>query len=252
MVASIDDILSQVRSKGVLKPCDFLVNVILPPGVASVGSASALTALSAVFPSIAPIAQQAATPLSPASIPLVGSLVNYFVSAGIQAADGSNLTLACESTDIPGKHFAAVDTRTYGPTFKTPHYAGFDDVSMVFRLSGDMIERKLFESWMNLIQDPTTNDFNFYKEYASTVEIIQLDKTGNEVYGVRLIDAYPISILPIPVDWNTVDTYQKQSIGFAYRKWEPFFLNAPITSVLGVIPNLLQGQVSKFFTNLSN
>ena len=83
-----------------------------------------------------------------------------------------------------------------------------------------------------------TGDFDYYDNYISDIEIYQYPTTqastepGNSVeipaddpdlkpiYGLRITEAYPKSVGAIELGYATRDTYNKQTIEFAYRKWE--------------------------------
>lgn len=199
-MSTINQILAHIRSSGVVRPCNFQVNVFLPQMFFR-GS---------------------------------GALVDYFSELGVTTNDSHQLTFLCEAARLPGKAFATIDNRAYGPQYKTPYlpsYSDTEEVALTFRLTRTMQERKLFDAWLNNIADPFTNDFNFYKEYISTIEIIQLDQEDNPVYGVRLLEAYPLSIQGNELDMGANDSYHKMQVAFTYRKWEPlYFTNQGTTT----------------------
>jgi hypothetical protein len=81
-----------------------------------------------------------------------------------------------------------------------------------------MVEKYFFDSWIDYINP--TNDFNIaYKgDYITDILISQYDITNQLSYQVKLVDAYPIGINQMDLDWSN-DGYHKLSVTFAYTYW---------------------------------
>lgn len=73
--------------------------------------------------------------------------------------------------------------------------------------------------------------------YQTEVNIWQLDKTRNKVYGYRLTNAYPINIGPIEVSDENENQMSQFSVEFAYSDFEPIkpdgFIKQVIDAVIG-------------------
>jgi len=149
-----------------------------------------------------------------------------------------SLTYRCESTNIPGRTFATTEQK-FGsnPSEKHAYHTTYNDVDMTFivtenstinRLTGKiensaLPEKQLFDEWMNIINPTETYDFAYKTDYvAPNIEIRELDSAGNLLYGVKLIDAFPISVNQLDLDWSN-DGYHKLSVTFAYTRWEKSF-----------------------------
>ncbi len=149
------------------------------------------------------------------------------------------LYFSCETSNLPGRGVSTTPNRIYGPVRETVYeklYSG--DLSLTFRLDSEMWLRKLFTAWHDIIHITETGDFDYYDNYISDIEIYQYPthqastEPGNSVevpaddpdlkpiYGLRITEAYPKSIGAIELGYGTRDTYNKQTIEFAYRKWE--------------------------------
>ena len=131
------------------------------------------------------------------------------------------LSQSCESLSLPGRGVSTTPNRIYGPVREMPHerlYSG--DLDMTFRIGKDMLERDVFEKWMDQIVDKNSNDFKYYNEYTTEMNIAQLDHTDKQVYKIKLFDIYPKTINPIDYNASTVDDYVRQSISFHFRKYE--------------------------------
>ena len=55
----------------------------------------------------------------------------------------------------------------------------------------------------------------------------QYTPTGEITYSVKLIDAYPVMVAPLQLDWATKDSFHQLQVTMAYRYWreEPLSLN---------------------------
>ena len=101
------------------------------------------------------------------------------------ADEGRTLCLYCEHTEIPGYQFQMEVNRHYGPVFKIPHLPEYNDITMTF-LCGSrgylgMNERYFFDSWMYMIMDPVTNNFNYMRDYALDIDIYSYNERADSV-----------------------------------------------------------------------
>lgn len=148
------------------------------------------------------------------------NIPDYFKAVGVTGVDmPSRLDFMCIRTELPGKSFGASDIRTYGSTFQMPHIDVYSNITLNFIVGRDMIERHFFDAWLYTIQDPDTADFNYVNEYGTTVDIFQLDEYDNANYGVRLFQAWPITIGELHLDYGEMNSFHVLPITFTYRKW---------------------------------
>lgn len=127
------------------------------------------------------------------------------------------LSYRCETAQLPGRTFATADRKTYGPIEKVPYISTYEDIELTFLVDDLMKEKYFFDAWLNFV-NPITNDFNYKNEYATTLLINQYDSQNNKIYSAELIDAYPISINQLDLDWSSADVH-KLTVTFAYTKW---------------------------------
>ena len=151
-------------------------------------------------------------------IPLPLTLVPYIKSA-------RRLNYRCEVANLPGRTFATTDQKTYGPIEKHPYLTTYNDIDLTFIVDDDMQQRLLFDGWLNYI-NPTYNYNMRYKEnYATTLTINQYNVSNEKTYAVSLMDAYPVSMNQLDLDWNG-DGYHKLTVTFAYTYWRNLSLQA--------------------------
>lgn len=128
------------------------------------------------------------------------------------------LTYRCESAQLPGRTFATMDRKTYGPIEKLPYLTTYNDIDLTFLIDDDMKTKFLFDSWLDLVNPKITNNFNYRNSYATSMTINQYDVANNLKYSVELVDSYPISINQMDLDWSN-DSIHKLHVTFAYTKW---------------------------------
>ncbi len=129
--------------------------------------------------------------------------------------------LKCESISFPGRNMDTTeDTNIYGPVRKIVTGYSFADVSATFQCSTDMREKKYFESWQRLTFNPQTFAMGYYKDYIGSVDIHALDENDNRRYGVKLIEAFPVSIKEQSLSYAENSSYQTITVNLAYRYWQ--------------------------------
>jgi len=130
------------------------------------------------------------------------------------------LSFLCEAAVLPGKTIATNEARIYGHNFKVPYDQIFDDITLTFMCTNYLFdERRFFDAWMHSIVDPQTGDFNYKSEYAVTMDISQLGTDDYNIYGVKLYQAFPISVAAQELSYATNDDYHRVAVTFAYEKW---------------------------------
>lgn len=130
-----------------------------------------------------------------------------------------NLTLRCESTELPGRTFATTERKIgSAPVQKFPYQSIYNDLQMTFIVGGDMNEKKFFDLWMEYINPSSTYNFNYKGNYVSDIGITQYDSQNNVTYRAVLIDAYPMVVNQLDLDWSN-EGYHKLTVVFAYTNW---------------------------------
>ena len=141
------------------------------------------------------------------------------------------LTFRCENANLPGRTISTTDQKIYNIVEKFPNQTTYQDMDMTFIVGGDMAEKQFFDAWLELI-NPTTN-FNFkYKgDYSTSITVNQYDINNNLTYTIELVDAYPIAVNQLDLDWSN-DGYHKLTVVFAYTYWKNNSLNNILQNAL--------------------
>ncbi len=116
-------------------------------------------------------------------------------SLGGLVNDPRDINILCESCSLPGR---IIQTTEYDPydraTRKKPNTVVNEDVTFSFLLTNDYYVKKFFDKWMESIIDPDSHMVSYDSEYKTDVFIQQLDQKNTPIYGVRLLDAFPVSV----------------------------------------------------------
>lgn len=146
------------------------------------------------------------------SIPVPLTLIPYLSSA-------KNMNYRCEHAQLPGRTFATIEQKTYGPIEKYPYLSTFTDIDLTFIVDDDMNQKVFMDAWLNFINPQYNNNFRYKSDYSTVITVNQYDVTNQLSYSVNLYDAFPISMNQLDLDWAT-DGYHKLSVTFAYTYWQ--------------------------------
>jgi hypothetical protein len=169
-----------------------------------------------------------------------------------------DLTFQCEAAELPGRNISTNDITLAGPTFKLPYGSNYGDITLNFICTNDMYERKLFDDWLNYINNTTNFLTSFREDYATSIYIFQYDEGGDRsrepsvTFGVELIEAYPVTINSMGLTWGD-ESVHKLGVTFAYTYYRPLAsLAAPVRIPENVVNNgggplsAIQGAFSGF------
>jgi hypothetical protein len=146
-------------------------------------------------------------------IPIPLALAPFYLSTA------QNINMRCEATELPGRTFGTTERKIgSAPIQKSPYQSIYNDLQMTFIVDGDMSQKKFFDLWMEYINPSSTYNFNYKGNYVSDIAITQYDQQNNVTYRAVLLDAYPLVVNQLDLDW-TNDSYHKLTVVFAYTSW---------------------------------
>ena len=138
---------------------------------------------------------------------------------------GRTLSLRCESTELPGRSISTTSMKIYGVEEKYPYQTVYNDQSLTFIVGDDMAERKFFDAWLNWINPTINYNLKYKADYAVPLTINQYDVKNQLSYSVTLLDAFPIAMNQLDLDWSS-DGHHKLTMTFAYTSWRNNSLEA--------------------------
>ena len=155
--------------------------------------------------------------------PPSGSVLTNRMGPIIQANTGAGITeslgLMCESFAFPGRNLeSSPDTNMYGPEREVVNGYTFGDISSTWRLSSDMRERQLFDTWQRLAYNPDNFSIGYYHDYIGEIRIFQLDEKDRRRYGIKLLEVFPKTVDQMETTQGAGDL-QRVNVTWAYRFW---------------------------------
>lgn len=193
--------------RGIMKPNRYEVMFSLPPGVAS--SAPDFVK-------------------SDAKAGNVQRKENQWNSVG-------SINIKCHTALFPQRNLSTSERLQNSSPFRTPYSANYDPITFSFYADGDGDTRRYFDLWQNVVINVRSNTLNFYDEYVSDIVLWSLNEAGDRTYGVKCIEAYPLSIGAIDVSYSNQNNFQNVIATFNYRRWEA--IGTPTVNV-GALQNL--------------
>ena len=180
---------------------------------------------------------QALVNLNPLDI--VGRFANGTFNARSLVSDPRDIAFLCESTQIPGRSLNTLDYSAERETIKMPNGYIDDDVTMTFLLTNDYYMKDMFETWMSSVVDTENYVLGYKKNYQTDIVIQQLNNNDRNIYGIKLINAYPIAIAAIDLNNESESGIQKVQITFAYDRYVPEnVIQSSISASINAIPNI--------------
>ena len=143
-------------------------------------------------------------------------------------------TMATESViNGPGAPYNIVTDHTYG------------DITATFYADKYLRERQYFELWQKSAFNDRTNNYEFYDNYVSDIDIFQLGQFANSAggsedpnarddvtHGVKLYDCFPTSIGAPSLAYDATGVVEF-TVTFKYRYWLNYFINQTADVALG-------------------
>lgn len=130
------------------------------------------------------------------------------------------LSFDVEKVTIPGIQTAAVEAWYMGRPIK---YAGdrtFEDVTFTIKNDKDWSVRTSFEQWLAFMNGHRENvGSDDLDEYATDIQITQLDRKGREIVTYTLIDAWPKTITGMDLTYTDGNGKEQFDVTFAYQWW---------------------------------
>ena len=155
----------------------------------------------------------------PSAFPASGGANPYTGNTSLRLA-----TLLAENVQLPGFSYNTIQNRVFGEYRETPYERMFDNIQVSFYVDRKMKVKKLFDSWIQSIQRPTSREFNYYNSYTTNMQIYVNDTLNQCYYGAALYEVYPKAVAPITLDQNSKDI-MKINVTLQYKYWVPISIS---------------------------
>jgi hypothetical protein len=86
-------------------------------------------------------------------------------------------------------------------------------------------QKKFFDAWLNWINPTINYNLKYKADYAIPLTINQYDVKNELSYSVTMLDAFPIAVNQLDLDWSS-DGHHKLTVTFSYTSWRDNSLEA--------------------------
>ena len=155
-----------------------------------------------------------------------------FLSA--KGGDPRFLIYLCSAGNLPGITIATTEERRwgYGPTQKIPTDALHPDVTLTFYADGNGDAIAFFDEWLRSVvtyTDPSGTfkgasygEIQYPSNYYTNLELYAFNEAPGvdvqtEILRYTLMDAFPISMSDVQMDWSADSSIATFTVTFAYR-----------------------------------
>jgi hypothetical protein len=179
-----------------------------------------------------------AVPVLQQPLQLFSKTLGTLIGGPLGSYGPRELALQCEAGELPGIEITPVEYRHYGFTRRIPHHLNFTPLTLTFFCTGQMMEKKLFDNWMNLCIAIDGNsaglisyreDTDGHLQYEATIQIRQYNQVGYITYVAKATECMPIAVSPLTTNWSDNNTH-RVTVTFLYTKWVSQSVPVPILS----------------------
>lgn len=97
----------------------------------------------------------------------------------------------------------------------------------------EMSIRGAFEQWMGGMEDFATKFGRLQpSEYQRDLQVFQLDRNGNALKSYNIVNAFPVDLSPVALDFGANDQISSFTVTFQYQHFTT--VNNPLGSIVNV------------------
>jgi hypothetical protein len=143
---------------------------------------------------------------------------------GIDNVSLDKFRFVCRAAALPESRVSEIPVPYFGRRIKVAGQRDFQDWSVSVMNDEDFSVRAMFEAWSNALNRHVSNvrDPNISSEnYKIDLTVNQYSKDGNIIRSYTLVGAFPTTIGPITLNWESANQIEEFSVTFAYDYWVP-------------------------------
>ena len=131
------------------------------------------------------------------------------------------LNLFTSSCSIPSRDMNTQQWAEWGEMRNLGGTHTHSDVTIEYYCSEDLRERQFFEQWQDLIFNPSSKQYGYYKDYVSRIVIAKYDTSwSKKTAEYTLFEAFPSSVSAIEMTSDAAGDVMKLQVSFKYRNYE--------------------------------
>jgi len=135
-----------------------------------------------------------------------------------------NARFMVKAAQLPGSTVGTVTVPYFGREVKFAGNRTFPDWTVTIINDENFKIKNAFERWLNYINGHNSNlrspgNPNAALDYFADLSVYQYSKSGAVIKAYRFIDAFPVDLSPIDVNWGDNDSIEEFTVTFAYQYW---------------------------------
>lgn len=142
----------------------------------------------------------------------------------ISSTSLEKFSFLCKTGQLPESALGTIEVPYFGRKIKVAGERTFSDWAVTVMNDEDFAVRSLFENWSNAINRKVSNVRNpalITENYKVDLIVTQYGKDGAVIRAYRLVGAFPATIGPIGLNWESTNAVEEFSVNFAYDYWVP-------------------------------
>lgn len=134
--------------------------------------------------------------------------------------DGGQFGILCYACTLPARGIQTFELKQRGVPYKVPFSQDYQPITFSFYATPRLNTRKYFERWhKDVVISYKYNVMGTYTNFARPVKIKMLDQMGEVGLTVSLIEAWPINIGEVDLNYGTNNTYATITVTLSYKYW---------------------------------
>lgn len=134
----------------------------------------------------------------------------------------------CKAASLPERTIAPVPVFFQGRSINVAGETEFQPWTIAV-YNEDFTIRNAFENWMNGINELEDNTgIVAPSQYTSDLYVNQLDRAGNTIKQYKMLNAFPVQISPIQLDFEANNQVELFEVTFVYDTYNSSGVNATL------------------------
>lgn len=134
---------------------------------------------------------------------------------------GPAFEFLCKGASLPASTIGAIDVPYQGRQLKIAGNRTFEPWTLTIMNDTDFFVRRALEEWMSDINSHDNNTGgNTVGEYYSDALVTQLDRNGDPLRTVKMVDIWPSDLSAIELGFDSNDQIEEFTVTLTYNYWE--------------------------------
>lgn len=165
-----------------------------------------------------------------------------YVTGGVVV--GQQAQFLCKSAQLPGATVENIPVNYRGRVVNIAGERTFQPWTVTIINDTNFSIRNAMEQWQNGVQNLTSTLGRVNpRDYQVDLSVYQLDRNGATVKEYKFVDAYPTTIGPIELSYDTTNAIEEFTVEFQYNYWTSntatgsgFGVNVSVDTPIGTFP----------------